>query len=100
LREEKMPIYLNITKARNHLLKNKVIYTLREKRRKYLGKSQIRKGSFRIFEEISMGRVSYVKTIDNDNELLPYVNQSGFKEVEDWREKAGKGKYLYKVELI
>ena len=95
-----MPIYFNITKARNYLLKNKVVYTLKERKRRYLGKSQIRKGSFIIFEEIGWGIVSYVKTINNDNELLPYVNQSGFQEVEDWRKKAGKSKYLYKVELI
>ena len=95
-----MPIYFNITSARNHLLKNKVVYTLREGKRRHLGRTQIRKGSFVNFELIGDGRVSFVKSINNDNELLPYVKQSGFQEVKDWREKAGNSKYLYMVELI
>jgi len=95
-----MSIYFNITEAKNHLLKNKVVYTLRERKRKYLGKCQIHQGSYRNFEIIGNGRVSFVKSINNDNELLPYVKQSGFEEVKDWRKKAGNSKYLYKVELI
>jgi len=45
-----MSIYFNITEARNHLLKNNVVYTLRERKRKYLGKCQIHQGSYRDFE--------------------------------------------------
>jgi hypothetical protein len=95
-----MPIYFNITEARNHLMKNKIVYTLRERRRMHLGKLQIRQGSYRQSKVLGKSRVSFVKSINNDNELLPYVKQSGFGNIEDWRKKAGKGKYLYKVELI
>ena len=82
-----MPIYFNITEARNHLLKNKVVYTLRKRKRRYLGKCQILKGSFRNSELIGNGRVSFIKSINNNDELLPYVKQSGFEKLKDWRKK-------------
>ena len=80
--------------------KNKIVYTLRMKKRKYLGKTEIRSGSFINFEKIGKGRVSYVRVNNNSIELLPYVKQSGFKNVEDWLEKTKGCKYLYKVEVI
>ena len=95
-----MPIYFNITETRNYLIKNKIVYTLREKKRKRLGKTEIRNGSFINFEKIGKGRVSYVGVINNSVELLSYVNQSGFKNVEDWLKKVKGGKHLYKVEVI
>ena len=95
-----MPIYFNVKEARNQLLNNKIVYTLRERKRKHLGKSQIRMGSYRDFKSLGKCRVSFVKSITNDSELKPYLNQSGFSSIEDWRYKAGKSMHLYKVELL
>ena len=95
-----MPIYFNIAEARDYLLKNKVVFTLRERRRRHLGKLQIRCGSYRQFMLLGYGRVSYVKSINYDSELSAYLNQSGFDSVKDWRSKAGVSEHLYKVELI
>ena len=57
-------------------------------------------GSYRQSKVLGYSNVSLVKSINSDNELLPYVKQSGFDNIEDWRKKAGVGKHLYKVELI
>ena len=95
-----MPIYFNITKARDYLFKNKVVYTLRESRRRHLGKLQIRCGSYRQSKVLGYAKVSFVKSINNDSELIPFIKQSGFDNMEDWRKKVGVSKHLYKVELI
>jgi hypothetical protein len=95
-----MPIYFNITEPRNYLFKNKIVYTLREKRRRHLGKLQIRQGSYRKPKLLGYGRVSFVKLVNNDKDLLPYVKQSGFDSVERWSKKLRSSMFLYKVELI
>ena len=95
-----MPIYFNITEARDYLFKNKIVYTLKDRRRRHLDKIQIRSGSYRKHKILGYGKISFIKSINSDNELLPYVKQSGFDNIEDWRKKAGVGKHLYKVELI
>ena len=95
-----MPIFFNIKEARDYLIANKMVYTLRKPRK--TGDASIMIGHrYRdSVKKIGNGYVSFVEQIVNDKQLERYVEQSGFKSIEKWREKAKDCKQLYKVDLI
>jgi len=95
-----MPIFFNIKEARDYLIANKMVYTLRKPRK--TGDASIMTGNrYRgSVKKIGSGYVSFVEQIVNDKQLEKYVEQSGFKSIEKWREKAKDCKQLYKVDLI
>lgn len=88
-----MPIYFNIKEAREYLLKHGEVYTLRKPRK--VGNASIMIGNRyrQNVKKIGNGYVSFVEQIVNDKQLEKYVEQSGFKSIEKWREKSDK-KYL------
>jgi hypothetical protein len=89
-------IWFNVREAREHLLRNGHVYTLRPKRRRE-GKDVLMFGRFGKRGTIY---VRFVKEVKSDSELQNYVGESGFKSVEEWRRKAGKSRFLYYVELV
>ena len=90
-----MPIFFNIKEARDYLIANKMVYTLRKPRK--TGDASIMIGNrYRgSVKKIGNGYVSFVEQIVNDKQLEKYVEQSGFKSIEKWREKAKDCKQLY-----
>ena len=89
-----MPLFFNIKEARDYLIANKMVYTLRKPRK--TGNASIMIGSrYRgSVKKIGNGYVSFVEQIVNDKQLGKYVKQSGFKSIEKWREKAKDCKLL------
>jgi len=90
-----MVIYFKSEKALRHLLKNGIVYTLREQRRKRNGKDWIttQKGGSKIADVI-IKEVAFVNMVNdspyNDvkvitwDELNSYVRNSGFSSLSEW----------------
>ncbi len=96
-----MPIYFNIKEAREYLLKNRIIYTLRDIRKE--GQEQVRKSKntdWYPYEILGFANVKLVKKIENLYDLKGYVIKSGFKTVDDWLVEAKDNRYLYEVKMI
>ena len=90
-----MVIWFNVKKAREFLLKNGYVYTLRPKKRRE-GREPLFYGGF---GKKAMAYVIFIGKIENDKELEEYVKDSGFETVEEWRREAKDSKYLYKIVL-
>ena len=96
-----MPIYFNVEQAREHLLKNGFVYTLRQERK--AGREQVRKSKNKgwfPFEILGFADVTFVKKIENPYDLKDYFTQSGFKTIDNWITEAKDSRFLYKVEMI
>ena len=91
-----MVMWFNVEEARNFLLKNLSVYTLRPKTRRE-GKEVLSYGGF---GKKGVVYVVFVKEINDDSELEEFVTESGFNSVEEWLEKAGESRYLYYVMLL
>ena len=91
-----MVIWFNNNIARQFLLNNTFVYTLRPKKR--------REGKEPLFWHKFMKRgnvfVKFMKEINNANELIPFVNMSGFNNINDWYKEAKNSKFLYFVSLL
>ena len=95
-----MSIYLNIKEAKEYLLKNGLVYNLRNEPINY-NRIGIRVSkNFNKFEIIGLVKVTFVKEIINNYDLKDYVVQSGFYNVDDWLKEIKGSKYLHKLELI
>ena len=95
-----MSIYLDVKESREYLLKNGLVYNLRNEPIDY-NRIGIRVSKdFNKFEIIGLVKVTFVKEIINNYDLKEYVMQSGFYNVDDWLKEAKGSKYLHKVELI
>lgn len=95
-----MSIYLDLKEAREYLLKNGLVYNLRNEPINY-DRIGIRVSkNFNEFEIIGLVKVTFVKEIINNYDLKDYVMQSGFYNVDDWLIEAKGSKYLHRLELI
>lgn len=97
-------IFFNVEAARNCLLENHVVFTLRGKRRRE-DKDIAVKGSWYKHKRLGHVRVQFVTEIRNSVELEPYVDLSGFNTTQEWFDIAYKlhktlPMYLFKVELL
>ncbi len=94
-----MVIFFNINEARDQLLKDKIVYTLRPRLRKSVGSDIALFGNY--YTHLIIGRVfvEFVKKISFEGDLSFYVHQSGFKSVRDWVAAAKGSEFLYKVVL-
>ena len=91
-------MFFNAHEARAQLVEKKVVYTLRLKKRKRVGYDIAVKGSRREHETIAEVFIEFIKEISSPEDLLPYLEESGFKSAEDWIKKAEEGsRFLYRV---
>jgi len=91
-----MVIWFNVKKARDFLLKNGYVYTLRPRKRR----EGIEVLMYDGFGKKGVVNVSFVKEIKSDKELYKFVNESGFYSIQEWRKEAGDSKFLYFVTLL
>ena len=105
------PIYFNVEKARNQLLQEGKVYTIRYPRQK--GITMARHGSYFRFKILGKVKVTQVMILDLEYRNLQeskavlekYVDQSGFQSVDEWvanvkKEKNAPGEILYLVEAL
>jgi reverse gyrase len=91
-----MVIWFNVKKAREFLLKNGHVYTLRPKKRR----EGVEVLSYEGFGKKGVVYVSFVRAIENDEELKEFIGESGFESVKEWRKEAGESRFLYYVFVI
>ena len=96
------PIYFNILEPRNQLLKNGVVYTCRHKKRINTGITVARRGNFKKFVELATVDVIYIGRVQKQQELKPYLKESGFETTKEWicTIKDGLPGHLYKVKIV
>jgi len=91
-----MVMWFNVKEARERLLKEGWVFTLRPKLRRE-GKEPLFYNEFKKKGEVSVE----LWATDPADEILRIITQfSGFKTLEEWREKAKDCKYVYLVRLI
>lgn len=91
-----MVIWFNVDEARKYLLETGFVYTLRPKKRR----EGIEVLSYDGFGKKGMVTVKLIKEIKDIKELSGYVDQSGFKTVEEWLKEADKSRFLYEVRVL
>jgi hypothetical protein len=99
-------IFFNAEKVRNFLIEKGYVHTLRNKRLRSHDVAVY--GSYRSWKKIGNIKVEFKTVITAENQLAPYVIESGFVSGKEWFETAqqiSKGKYsqhflLYLVTLI
>ena len=97
-------IYFNIDEARNELLKNSIVYTIRHERS--TGQAVARKGSYYKFEvlgNVTVKRVLRLNKTAIEIQLCEYVPRSGFNTVQEWIKNIKEWRnrmFLYKVEVL
>jgi hypothetical protein len=99
-------IFFNAEKVRNFLIEKGYVHTLRNKRLRSHDVAVY--GSYRSWKRIGNVKVEFKTVITAENQLAPYVKESGFVSAKEWFETAqqiSKGKYsqhfmLYLVTLI
>ena len=97
-------IYFNIDKARNELLKNSIVDTIRHERS--TGQAVARKGSYYKFEvlgNVTVKRVLRLNRAAIEVQLCEYVPRSGFNTVQEWIKNVKEWRnrmFLYKVEVL
>ena len=89
-------MWFNVKEARDFLLTNGFVYTLRPKKRREGREALMYEG----FGKKGELQVRFVKEIESDEELETRVERSGFRSVEEWRKKAGDSRFLYLVGLV
>ncbi len=97
-----MPIYFNIPEPRNQLMKNDVVYTCRHKKRINTGITVARRGNFKKFFELAKVDVKYIGHVEKQQELKPYLKESGFETIKEWicTIKGGLPGHLYIVKIV
>jgi len=97
-----MVMWFNVPQARNFLLQNGFVYTLRPK--PYRLRSKKKRGidvlMFNRVEKRGEVYFEFIKVVDDPEELKPLVKYSGFKTLEEWLRKAGENRCLFKVILL
>jgi len=95
-------MWFNIQEARDYLLRNGFVYTLRPK--PYRGRSKRKHGKdilmYNGFGKKGEVYFEFIKTIDDPNELEPIVQFSGFKSLDEWLKNAKGNRCLFKVILL
>jgi hypothetical protein len=91
-----MVIWFNVEKARDFLLKNGYVYTLRPKKRR----EGIEVLMYDGFGKKGYANVKFVKEILDWDELNRYVYESGFRNVDEWVREAKGSRFLYLVALL
>lgn len=113
------PIYFNVKKAREYLLENGHVYTIRGKRS--TGTTKARKGNYFTFKVLGNAEIERIKSVgpislqpnlslsdraleEYFDELMPYIRDSGFEPPREWWENvtmsAFKTCILYHVRLL
>jgi hypothetical protein len=94
-----MVIFFNVEKAREHLLREGFVYTLRRRRRE--GFDRARVGSYKNFTDLGEVKIKLIKKISSPEELKPFVLLAGFDNLEEWLSHVLEGAdHLYRVELL
>ena len=91
-----MNIFFNRPKAREYLMKNGIVYTLRPAERKN-GTYRLCYGNYFKSIKLGQGEVEFIKKIEDDKELEDYVARSGFDTCEEWIKEANGARYLHLV---
>jgi hypothetical protein len=99
-------IFFNAEKVRQFLIKKGYVHTLRNKHLR--SRDVAVYGSYRNWKKIGNIKIEFKNVITEENQLAPYVKESGFDSVKEWfktAQKISKGKYsqhfmLYLVALI
>ena len=90
-------MWFNVKEAREQLLKDGVVYTLRPKKRRE-GHEVLMYNGFGKKGEIE---VLFIGKVDADVDLEGiFLEMSGFPSIEAWRKAAGDSQFLYRVELL
>lgn len=89
-------IFFNVPEARQQLISQGFVYTLRHKRKR-VGKDRAIVGSYFKYQEMGPVWVEFIKEVKDVDELKEYLYGSGFESVEDWRRVAKDQRFLYKV---
>lgn len=91
-------MWFNVKEAREQLLKDRVVYTLRPKRRKREGHEILMYNGFGKKGDLD---VDFLMEVENDADIPEIaVEMSGFPSMEAWRKAAKDARFLYRVELI
>ena len=94
-----MVISFMVEEARNHLEKHGLVYTLRPKKRKRVGKDWY--NHFRGDTKKGSVFIRYIGNYETrENKLIVKCDYSGFRTVKEWLEKAGDSRFLYRVVMI
>ena len=80
-------IFFNVSQAKNYLLKNGEIYTLRKPSRK-IGVDTAVEGSYTHPKILGLVDIKFVELITQPDQLALYVNKSGIRSSFEWFEKA------------
>ena len=90
-------IFFNVKQARDQLINSMKVYTLRSEFRA-TGKTLAVVGSYAKHKPIYEVNVGRVRNITVPEDLLPYLDYSGFDSVEEWLDEASGGaRTLYLV---
>jgi hypothetical protein len=87
-----MVVWFNVEEARNFLLENGYVYTLRPVHKK--------EGVVTLmYDKKEQGEVfvEFIFKVESIYQLLPYVKKSGFSSIDEWLYKAGDDRFLYLV---
>jgi hypothetical protein len=96
-----MPIFFNVHEAREYLLDNGYVYTLRTKRPPKAQVDHARWGSYYRFSDLGLVKIEFVMEVRDRHDLEPYVKESGFKTVNEWFTAAAPlARNLLKVTLL
>jgi len=94
-----MVISFMVEEARKQLEEKDVVYTLRPTMRKRVGYDWY--NHFRTDTKKGDVKIEYINNfLGYESMLKYYVRFSGFSSLEEWLEKAGKSRYLYRVILL
>lgn len=89
-------MWFNVPEARNFLLKNRFVFTLRPKPYRF---SKKRRKGFDVLMYSGFGKKGriyyrFIKPIKNDLDLEDYVKWSGFENVDEWGVSPNRNLYL------
>ena len=91
-------IFFNVPEARKQLLEKGLVYTLRSASRS-TGVTMAVTGDYSKYTLLCRVRVGKLITVRHPDDLYPYLNHSGFEDVDTWLSKAGpSARTLYGVE--
>jgi len=91
-------IFFNVPEARDHLMKNGLVYTLRKASRS-TGVTRAVVGNYTKHTTLCQVHIGKMKTVSHPDELLPFLSSSGFEDVKVWWSKAEPtARTVYRVE--
>ena len=94
-----MTLWMNVEEAREFLLKNGFVYTLRPKVRKVGGIEALMWGKQGKRGEVIATFLGEIKQDCYDCLLDFFLYGSGFESVDQWKNKANGSRFLYQVKL-